>query len=468
MEKKKKVGLIGVSALLFAILFYKQEVAINFGILGLLTLGMIHFVLPKNKRDKQYYVLAILVGLMSISQMWYADVYTFFALSFSLLVLGTYIFFSRLNILFYPFLLFANYVLFLYRFLSFEWLPKREGGGKRSWKKIIALVLFPALLAIVFFAVYSTGSSLFYDFIKKIKISENTFYFIGVFLLGFLFYFNFWYPYIPRYLILFNKRFKNEFGENNRDKLMISEDLLDVELQRTSGIITMVLLNLILLFFVISYNYEQFFMLGEARNLSADTHTQINTIIYSIILAMCLILLYFNSYFNFDEKAEKLKKLSYLWLILNSVLVLSAVFKTMQYVGTYGLTTKRIGVFIFLLLCLVGMYYSYVKISQKKTNSFLVTKMAWVFFFTFTLNSMVNYSWIVTKYNLTFVEDVDIDYLYRLDYNIQLLHDYLKTHPEAEREYYGTFEWFANSQESNFKKPFLSQSLYYRYVNLED
>lgn len=469
MKKSRKISLVVVSAFLFAVLFYKQGIAFNFGLLGLITLGIIHFLLPANRKDRKYYLLAFVVGVTSLSQMWYGDEYAFFALFFSLLMMGIYIFFRKLNFIFYPLLMGLNYFIFIYRFLSFDWFPIQKREGKKMGKKIIVLVLFPALISILFILVYSTGSDLFYNFTKQFKINENTLYFFGLFLIGFFFYFNYWYLWIPRFFITFNARFKEEFGENNKTKLLVDEKIVDVDLQRSSGVISLAILNAILLFFIGTYNYEQFFTLESTQNLSADTHTQVNTIIFSIILAMGVILFYFNSYFNFDNKATNLRKLSYLWLVLNSLLVASAIVKTMEYVGAYGLTMKRVGVFIFLFLCLIGMYYSYVKISQKKTNAFLVNKMAWVFFLAFTLNSPVNYSWLVTQYNLSFVEDQnqDINYLFNLRYNKRVLHQHLKEN-EIYLEKEHLIERFERKQTQEMSKSILSQSFYYRCVDLND
>lgn len=120
-------------------------------------------------------------------------------------------------------------------------------------------------------------------------------------------------------------------------------------------------------------------------------------------------------------------------------------------------------------MLLKGMCYSYVKISQKKTNAFLVNKMAWVFFLAFTLNSPVNYSWLVTQYNLSFVEDQnqDINYLFNLRYNKRVLHQHLKEN-EIYLEKEHLIERFERKQTQEMSKSILSQSFYYRCVDLND
>lgn len=177
-------------------------------------------------------------------------------------------------------------------------------------------------------------------------------------------------------------------------------------------------------------------------------------------MAMGLILFYFKSTFNFDPKAHKLKKLAFLWLILNSLLVLSAFLKNGEYILHYGLTIKRIGVFIFLILCFIGMYFSYLKIQKQKTNFYLVTKMAWVFFFTMIFSTTINFSWVVTKYNITFQENPDYAYLNRFEYN----HYILSKHKEDNKHWNNVQEFYELQKDENSRRKFLSKRLYYTFI----
>ncbi len=65
-----------------------------------------------------------------------------------------------------------------------------------------------------------------------------------------------------------------------------------------------------LLVFIVTYNYEQFFEVVEKSKLSSDTHERVNAVIFSIVMAVGVILFYFKGGFNFDEKAKNLEKVS--------------------------------------------------------------------------------------------------------------------------------------------------------------
>jgi hypothetical protein len=55
--------------------------------------------------------------------------------------------------------------------------------------------------------------------------------------------------------------------------------------------------------------------------------------------------------------------------------------------------------------------------------------MTWILFITFIVLSPVNFSWLVTRYNITFHKNDDIVYLQSLDYNKQLLRNTYQNDP---------------------------------------
>ena len=143
---------------------------------------------------------------------------------------------------------------------------------------------------------------------------------------------------------------------------------LDIDFERRSGEITLVLLNVLLLVFIVTYNYEQFFEIVEKSKLSAATHERVNSVIFSIVMAVGVIMFYFKGGFNFDKKAKNLKRLSKIWIFLNGILILSTIIKNSEYVSFYGLTYKRLGVYAFLILAIVGLVFTFLKITKQKNK----------------------------------------------------------------------------------------------------
>src|SRR5690606_2941744 len=98
---------------------------------------------------------------------------------------------------------------------------------------------------------------------------------------------------------------------------------------------------------------------------------------------------------NFDGYANKLKLLSLIWMGLNLLLIFIVWFQNMKYIHAYGLTFKRIGVFIFLLLSISALILTYYKMKYKKTNIYLINRIAWMLYLTLIINCGINWSWIV-------------------------------------------------------------------------
>ena len=247
----------------------------------------------------------------------------------------------------------------------------------------------------------------------------------------------------------------NDFKEEGKTQNQNSFSFLGVDFERRSGEITLFLLNVLLLVFIATYNYEQFFEVVQKSNLSSDTHERVNAVIFSTIMAVGVLLFYFKGGFNFDEKAMNLKKLAKIWILLNGILILCAIIKNSEYVSFFGLTYKRLGVYAFLILAIIGLVISFVKITKQKTNAFLFNQMLWYFYGTIFVCSFINWGNIATVYNIK-NEKADFKFLYSLNYNNKILQEKFPKEM-AERSNY--------EKELNDKKPFLSKILYYETLD---
>lgn len=176
---------------------------------------------------------------------------------------------------------------------------------------------------------------------------------------------------------------------------------LDLDSERMGGVISFICLNVLLIFFIVTYNYEQFYEAVKSPNqLSEETHERVNAVIMSIVMAILVIMFYFKSNFNFDSKAGPLKVFAKIWIFLNAVLVLSAMLKNTEYITSYGFTYKRLGVYAFLLLSLIGLILTFYKIQFKKKNAFLFNSMSWCFYGMVLVCSFINWGGIITSQNM--------------------------------------------------------------------
>jgi hypothetical protein len=143
-----------------------------------------------------------------------------------------------------------------------------------------------------------------------------------------------------------------------------------------------------------------------------------------------IILFYFKGYLNFYEGNAWLKRLAYIWIAQNIVLVISTAYRNTVYIGDFGLTHKRIGVYVYLLLCVVGLITTFIKIAKGKNNWFLFRKNAWIFYALMIVSCPFDWDSIITNFDISTFEstktlELDQYYLAGLGHaNFAVMFDY--------------------------------------------
>lgn len=460
----KKHQIILACTVVFTLLFYNQSPGVNLSIFGVILTLLISYFFQEKFVDRSHLVLVVTSILSAFAFAWYGDGASFFALAFSVLFLQFKTQDGELKIIQVFPLIFLNAFASLGRIFMFkQWLPERKIHNDFA-KKVVAFVVIPILFVGLFFIVYSFGSSHFSSLFTDYTLDIDIFQLILISILGFYVSFSFWNYWVPDACYEFNPKLNNDFNALSEIKNQSTFSFLDLDFERKSGVITLFLLNLMLLVFIVTYNYEQFFEAVEKTNLSADTHERVNAVIFSILMAVGVILFYFKGGFNFDEKASSLKKLAKVWIVLNGILIVSAIIKNSEYVSFYGLTYKRLGVYAFLILSIIGLVYSFLKIVKQKTNAYLVNQMVWYFYGTILVCSFFNWGNLVTTYNISVNKGVEPKFLSSLNFNDDIRREYFKKNnldgqnPEITRE-----EMIENYQNASF----LSKALYYDFLEVK-
>ena len=437
---------------LFITLFYGEEMGLNFGILGIVYALLTLYQTPEKNRTPTFLILFVAGVLASVAYAWYGDSASFMAVFTTLFLLA----FKSKNkdlksIVVIP--LFAvNFFTFIYRFFKFEeWLPKRNAS--ETVQKIISVFVIPAILILGFFGVYSLGSAHFSGFFTDYKFDFDFWQFFVLSALGFFISFNFLNFKIENFLFSWNHHLKNNFLQEDKTENP-TFSFLDIDAERRSGMISLVALNLLLLVFIITFNYEQFIEIPKSPNqLSAETHERVNAVILSIIMAVLVIMFYFKRNFNFDRKAQPMKVLAKLWIFLNVVLVVSALIKNSEYVFNLGLTYKRLGVYAFLILSIIGLILTFIKIKKQKTNAFLFNHLIWYFYGTVLAASFINWGNLATVYNINRGKG-DFNFYKELNFNDAILNEKYPVLMKSSQQ--------AIKVEQEQKKPFLSKIIYYQ------
>lgn len=460
----KKHKLILACSLIFTLLFYNQEVGLNLAIFGLVLTVMICYFFQERFNSRLHLGLVITSVLSCFAFAWYGDFVSFLALAMSILFLQFKTQESKLKLLqIFP-IVFINGFASLGRIIMFsQWLPKSKIKNDFA-KKLVAYFIIPTVFVALFFIVYAFGSDHFSSLFINYKVDFDVMEVFLIALLGFFISFSFWNYWVPDICYDYNSKLDNDFHTNIKTQNIKTFSFLDLDFERKSGEITLVLLNVMLLVFIGTYNYEQFFEIIEVSRLSSATHERVNAVIISIIMAVGVILFYFKGGFNFDVKANILKWLAKIWIVLNGILIISTVIKNSEYVYSFGLTYKRLGVYAFLILVIIGLVFTFFKIIYQRTNAYLFNRMVWYFYGMILICSFINWGNLITNYNISVNKGVEPGFLKGLNFNDEIYLKYNALH----------FDNSANKYDStrcniklNQNKSFLSKALYYETLKIE-
>jgi hypothetical protein len=83
------------------------------------------------------------------------------------------------------------------------------------------------------------------------------------------------------------------------------------------------------------------------------------------------------------------------------LLIISTANRNWVYVSNYGVTHKRLSVYLFLILCIAGLVTSLIKIASVKSSWFLFRKNSWICYAALILSSLLNWDGLIASYNLS-------------------------------------------------------------------
>jgi uncharacterized membrane protein len=193
--------------------------------------------------------------------------------------------------------------------------------------------------------------------------------------------------------------------------------------ENKTAILLMGLVNLLL--FVINGIDIQWiwlnFSLTGSQTYAQLVHEGTYLLILSILISMGIIFYYFRKNQNFYSKNRRLKSVAYLWIAQNILLAMSVAIRNIRYIDHYGLTYKRIGVLVFLIMTCIGLITLFLKVKNGKTSYYVVKINAWALYLLLFGLSVFNWDIIVVSYNLNMPETAPIDKSYLLTFSDKTL-----------------------------------------------
>ena len=429
MKYKIDISLIFALAggLLFNYLFWKEELALNLFLLSLFILTIYGFSknILSNKKLLGIAVAHVSAGLLVLIN---HSILTIIAWYISLFVLVGYTHFPELRSIFT-----ALTAALLQFFTAPIGLIKKiaaieiAGFTLKPVLKLAKYLVIPGFIVLVFSIIYSIANPVFESYIgtffeniaefiahiftfffKDISIDRIAFLVVGILFSAFLFI-----------------TFKNELEKRERnfqDKLLrvrinknefsiwreiiifFSGDLLKKKMalktENAIAIISFTGLNILLLF-LNGIDISTLWMgnLGSL-NFSQALHGSANALIMSIAMAMLVILYFFNGNLNFYSKNKTIRFLAYGWIIQNSFLILSVLLRDYHYIDMHGLTYKRIGVIVFSLLCMIGLFIVYLKVAKQQSLFYLFKMNGAIWYLLLLVSGTINWDVFIVNYNI--------------------------------------------------------------------
>ena len=420
----KNIPLIA-SSLIFSLLFFKQNIGLNFLLFSMLTIALLFIF--NNKQFKTIKVLtAALVFLATATFVFIynatlsviSSIVAFFYLLGTVSEVNSSVYIQLLNGFFSS--IASGFSVYYNRFLEETEAVKKKSIDYVYWLKMIGI---PTIVLLIFVILYRSANPYFDELINKIDFSFINFQWILFTTLGYFLLLNITSPITIESATAFDLKTDNNL--NKDDIKPQSNENLGQENQL--GIILLVLLNILIIFFLVTDTiYLTHLTDLNASDLSKAVHEGVYALITSIVFAIAIILYFFRGNLNFYKKNKNLKTLTTLWISLNIFLILFTAYKNNLYVNYHGLTYKRIGVFIYLLLSIIGLITTFIKVYATYNFWFLCRRNISIGFVALLVSSTINWDKLITKYNTQHAEHIDFDYLIDLsDNNTLTLKEYV-------------------------------------------
>lgn len=420
----KKIVII-IASFLFSILFYNTTIGLNLSIFSLVTVVFLIIYNTEKFKSKTillhtfaYALSAVFVFVNHSSLAIIANCATFFTLVGTVSNHYSSIYVHWLNGIY------TTMAGFFHRNLDVN-----EKLQKTDWKKDIdiahwaKLIVIPLVFIIIFILLYKNGNPIFNNLVSKINFDFINIQWVLFTILGYYLFSNISKPVHVEPATSIDLKTKNELHHSTN----FSEEKLKKEKQL--GMTLLGFLNLLLVFYIVTDIISMSSIeTTVASELSNHVHSGINTLIASIIIAIGIILYFFRGDLNFYTQNKTLKYITFSWIALNIILIILIAFKNQIYINSFGLTYKRIGVHIYILLTLIGLISTYLKVLKVKNLTFLFRRNTQATFVVLIMCSTINWDTTITTYNLTTAKSFDIDYLIKLsNRNAILLHDLKNT-----------------------------------------
>ena len=427
MKKITPVSAVLLFAILFTVLFHRQALGLNLFIYE--GLFFCWLIISGQFKFKGLYPITIGLGFI-ISSAVTVIIHSTFSFMIHFLILFVFV-----GVLIYPAakslitslgLSFTNLYRSQEKFIMAIASSKLKGKSLGRHLLRLAIYIIPLVIIVIFILIYRNSNPVFNELLCDIgsffNIRWNAFFehidamilltlFLGIILSSFIII-----RVREKMIIDIDSNADNQLKKPQKmeDGTSLSNALIN---EYRSGIFLFLILNVILLVLnVIDIQWVWFGFEWEGQYLKQFVHEGTYLLIFSILLSMALVLFYFRGSLNFYRKNKVLKYLSIFWLAQNALLAISVAVRNYWYIEYFSLAYKRIGVFIFLLMVIYGLYSILLKVQHRRSAFFLLKTNIFAVLMILLISSFVNWDNVIAKYNFNHSEEsfLHLDFMARL------------------------------------------------------
>lgn len=449
MQKERiKILWIVAGAILFNWVFWQEEMAINTLFYDLFLLVVLFSLYPNARQSST--VRWLLAGhLLCLAMVIvHNTALSKFGTCVTLLLVTAFAQFVHRSVLYAGGSIIENFVFAIPGL--FESVETSNPAQRKRLRvfRTIRFIVFPVLIALLFFVIYSMANSVFLEMVESwgdtiFQSLENFFKYFSFSRFGFLVLGLF----ITAIIIL-----KSKLGYFSGKETVKKDDLSRVRVSRavrsreffynvlvsimgrlangmmamknmnTVGLISLLLLNVLLLIVNgIDISFIWFGYKSYTVRLYDMVHEGANLLIISIILAILVLLVFFKGNLNFYQRNKWLKYAAYAWIFQNLILVVSVFLRDYYYIQEAGLGRNRIGILFYLLLVVIGLVSVYWKIHYRKTVYFLMRVNSWAAILLLIAATTVDWDQQIVNYNLSRRNEIVLPVFYMVELSDNVL-----------------------------------------------
>lgn len=401
-------------AILHTWLFFQEEMGVNALIFSVLMIAGVTWQ-HNLAQEKVWRMAAVGHLLAAVGVFWHGISVAIPIYHLSAFLLPGFVYFLRSR---FP-VAFINGVVGTFGGGFLRWLfsvlssSVAEGSEQKGFShkvtRTASLYLAPVLITVLFYFLYSTANP---DFQVHVSFPDwaISWYLILYTILGFMMLCPLFFSWGVKKMTKLDLGIEsNVIRTRSKDKNFSKSGFLT---ENRQGVILFGMLNC-LIFAFLAFNVLQIFipsLSSVSRNHSEQVHQGFETLVVSIAGAIVLIMYYFRGNQNFFSGKNRLVRFAVIWIILNGLLVAFTTYKNMVYVDAYGFTYNRIFVFGAMILTGVGLYFTFNKIHQLKSNWLLFSQNCWSIFWVLTMSTLVDWDRLISWYNINCAKQLDVAY----------------------------------------------------------